>query len=256
MRVTVCELQDSREGFSRDWAALVRHVQDHASELVLLPEMAFSPWFAWRREFDPEIWRAAVQSHSDWQSRLPELAGTVVCGTAPVDDAGERRNRAFVFSSGSGYTESHDKYHLPDEEGFWEATWYGRGNGGFIPHWTGGIGLGFLICTELWFFGHARTYGDLGVHLILCPRATPRETRDKWLAGGRAASVVSGAFCLSSSPVSSAGEPANLGGQGWITDPEGDVLGVTSRNQPFLTLDIDTRLAEAAKHTYPRYVPE
>lgn len=256
MRVTVCELHDSRERFPLDWAALVRHVQDNESDLVLLPEMTFTPWFAWRRDFDPAIWQAAVKSHLEWKRRLSELGTAVVCGTAPVDDAGARRNRAFVFSSGSGYTEVHDKYHLPDEEGFWEATWYGRGSGDFIAQGTAGIALGFLICSELWFFRHARAYGDQGVHLILCPRATPHETLDKWLAGGRAASVVSGAFCLSSNPVSAAGEPANLGGRGWITDPEGEVLGVTSQTQPFLTVNIDTLLAESAKHTYPRYIPE
>jgi N-carbamoylputrescine amidase len=45
------------------------------------------------------------------------------------------------------------------------------------------------------------------------------------------------------------------GGSGWIIEPEeGKVLGVTTREQPFLTLEIDISVAEAAKHTYPRYV--
>ena len=44
-------------------------------------------------------------------------------------------------------------------------------------------------------------------------------------------------------------------GQGWIIEPEeGDVLGVTSRSEPFITLDIDLHLAENAKLTFPRYV--
>jgi N-carbamoylputrescine amidase len=254
MKVTVCELKDAREGFSRDWADLARHVKDQESELVLLPEMSFSPWFAWQRDFVPEIWKAAVQDHAGWKKRLSELGSVVVCGTAPVDDAGGRRNRAFVFSPGTGYTAVHDKYYLPDEEGFWEETWYGRGNGDFASHRVSGVALGFMICTEMWFFQHARAYGEQGVHLILCPRATPHETLDKWLAGGRAASVVSGAFCLSSNLISEAEEPADLGGKGWITDPDGVVLGVTSPAQPFLTLDIDTSLAATAKQTYPRYV--
>jgi N-carbamoylputrescine amidase len=44
------------------------------------------------------------------------------------------------------------------------------------------------------------------------------------------------------------------GGQGWIIDPEGQVLGTTSSEQPFLTLEIDLGEAQAAKTTYPRYV--
>jgi len=67
---------------------------------------------------------------------------------------------------------------------------------------------------------------------------------------------VAAASCLYSNPVSTVGEPADLGGRGWITDLDGEVLGVTSAETPFLTMHIDTCLAEEAKKTYPRYVPE
>lgn len=45
-----------------------------------------------------------------------------------------------------------------------------------------------------------------------------------------------------------------LGGQGWIIGPDGEVLGMTSSEQPFVTVDIDLSLADRAKDTYPRYV--
>jgi len=116
--------------------------------------------------------------------------------------------------------------------------------------------LGFVICTDLWFFQHARAYGKKGVHLIICPRATPRTTLEKWLVGGRAAAVVSGAFTLSSNKINRQGEEADLGGQGWIVGPNGKVLGITSQEQPFLTLDLDLTKAEKSKETYPRYVKD
>ena len=77
------------------------------------------------------------------------------------------------------------------------------------------------------------------------------------MAGGRTAAVVSGAFCLSSNigGISQAG--VKWGGGGWIVEPEeGDVLGLTSQERPFLTVDIDLAVAEMAKRTYPRYVPD
>ena len=44
-------------------------------------------------------------------------------------------------------------------------------------------------------------------------------------------------------------------GTGWIIEPEeGNVLGLTSQENPFLTIDIDLKIADAAKDTYPRYV--
>jgi hypothetical protein len=46
----------------------------------------------------------------------------------------------------------------------------------------------------------------------------------------------------------------DLGGQGWAVGPDGQVLGVTSRARPFLTVSIDLAEAERAKSTYPRYV--
>jgi N-carbamoylputrescine amidase len=44
-----------------------------------------------------------------------------------------------------------------------------------------------------------------------------------------------------------------FGGNGWIIDPDGKVLGVTSSKEPFLTIDIPLTAAEEAKLTYPRY---
>jgi N-carbamoylputrescine amidase len=165
-------------------------------------------------------------------------------------------NLGYVWDSEAGYRPAHTKYYLPDEDGFWEASWYSRGDGNFSLFQSRGVRVGMLICTELWFLDRARAYGQAGAHLLAVPRATPVETVEKWLVGGRAASVISGAFALSSNRVGRAGERVNLGGQGWIVGPDGDVLGLTSRQQPFATVEIDLREAERAKQTYPRYVPE
>jgi N-carbamoylputrescine amidase len=71
-----------------------------------------------------------------------------------------------------------------------------------------------------------------------------------WLAGGRTAAVVAGAYAVSSNH-----GDERFGGQGWIVDPDGRVLAITSAEEPFVTVDVDLDGAEAAKRTYPRYVP-
>ena len=48
----------------------------------------------------------------------------------------------------------------------------------------------------------------------------------------------------------------NLGGMGWIINPEGEILGLTSRTEPILTVEIDLNVTDRAKLTYPRYVPD
>ena len=235
-----------------EWSRLVETVTGEQSDLVLLPEMPFFPWIAATPPFEVEKWEASVEEHERWLQRLSDLAPAVVLASRPV---AQRRNEGFIWDSASGYRRVHDKYYLPDEEGFWEATWYRRGKPDFTAVETKAIKAGFAICTEIWFTEHARNYARQGIHVLACPRATERMTVDKWIAGGRAAAVMSGAYCISSNR-SGDGSGVQWGGSGWIIDPDGTVLGLTSSEEPIITMDLDLELAEEAKDTYPRYVSE
>lgn len=256
MRVTVCELADDATGLEADWERLVAHVQEAGSDLLLLPEIPFSPWMFRQRSLVPATWREALAAHEAWLERLPEVAPAVVAGSRPVERDGVRLNEGFLWSQGQGYQPTHLKYYLPDEEGFWEASWYSRGDGNFVPASSLEARAGFLICTELWFMERARAYGQAGAHLLLTPRATERRTVEKWLVGGRAAAIVGGAYSLSSNKVEREGKPGELGGQGWVVDPDGEVLALTTSGQPFVTVEISLQQAEAARASYPRYVKE
>ena len=189
MKVTVCELSNDMKTLEGQWTGLVAHVSALGSDLVLLPEMPFYTWLAGRREVDVNLWQTAVQVHDTWIKRFNELSPATIAGTRPVTKQGKRLNEAFVWTQSEGYQAVHTKYYLPDEPDFWEASWYARGNGRFETIKTENGRIGFLICTELWFNAHARTYAKEGIQLLLCPRATPKSTTDKWLAGGRTAAV-------------------------------------------------------------------
>ena len=255
MKITVCELRNEINTLEQEWQELVDHVKSEGSDLVLLPEMPFYPWVAQTNQVDVEVWQASVKMHDRWMLRLTELTPAIVMSSRPVITEGKHLNEAFVWDKDTGYKPVHHKYYLPDEEGWWEASWYERGEKDFSVIQTRQGRIGFLICTELWFNRHAREYAKEGIELLVCPRATGMTSTDKWIAGGRTAAVVSGAFCLSSNFSHIEGGDMKWGGSGWIIEPEeGKVLGVTSREQPFLTLEIDLSVAEAAKHTYPRYV--
>ena len=255
MKLTVCQLGNTPEDLERDWAALCGHVKEHGSDLVLLPEMIFAPWLAASDNPDAQTWNDAEAAHEKWMKRLGELGAPCVAGTRPATRDGKRVNEAYILTPGNEVRGVHQKYYLPDEDGFWEATWYERGDGDFSTVRCEDAIAGFLICTEMWFFHRAREYGKQGAHLILAPRATPVSSVDKWLAGGRAAAVVSGAYCVSSNRAGTAGD-VRLGGRGWIADPEGNLLGTTSEKNPFFTADADLDFAELSKTTYPRYVEE
>lgn len=257
MKVTVCQLSAELDKLENHWNRLVEHTNQHRSDFVLLPEMSFYPWICSLDAVDIRVWQNAVESHELWSQKLPELGVDFVIGTRPVIHSGSKKryNSGYIWSANLGIQDLHDKVYLPDEEGFWEATWYDRGEKSFQMFSLGGITFGFSICTEIWFMEHVREYAMQGIHFLVCPRATPLETVDKWIAGGRAAAVISGAFCLSSNHQGMAlDDKTILGGVGWIIDPEGNVLEKTDDQNPFKTLEIDIDIAERAKSTYPRYV--
>lgn len=212
-------------------------------DLLVLPELAFMPWLCATREVDHEAWAAAAsQQHLE---RLADLPAGLVVGTRATGS----HNEAFYWTAGSGVRPVHTKTFLPDEPGFWEASWYRRGPVHFPEVDTGAGRVGISVCTEMWFTQHAYTEVDF----VLVPRATPVESGAKWLAGGATHAVCSGAFCISSNR-SETVAGTTMGGSGWVIDPDGEVLAVTTPDEPVAIVDVDVERARRAKQTYPRYV--
>ena len=149
VKVTVCELNNEPEDFARDWKQLVDHVEASKSDLVLLPEKPFYSWFACTHRFDPAVWQAALVVHDNLDIRLRELAPAIVLGTRPVVVDSRRFNQGFVWESESRYRAAHLKYYLPEEEGFWEASWYDRGDGDFRTIQSSRARIGLWNTPEL-----------------------------------------------------------------------------------------------------------
>ncbi|MBK8136847.1 MAG: hypothetical protein IPK52_13590 [Chloroflexi bacterium] len=103
----------------------------------------------------------------------------------PINEGENRYNEGFIWDAENGYRAAHRKAYLPDEEGFWEASWYQRGPRTYTSLEAHGARIGFLICTEMWFNEHARAYGKQGAHLIVTSRMTEPATLGKWMTGGR-----------------------------------------------------------------------
>ena len=251
MKITVCEFPNDRKDFETAWFRLCEHCKENQSEFVVLPEMPFETWLAATQDVSDAKWISAIREHAQWFERLSELGVEIVASSRPAIIEEKRYNVGFLWTEADGVIDVHAKHYLPEEPGFWEATWYSRGPKEFRSFQMPKARIGFLICSELWFNKHARDYGKDGVQIILSPRATESRTTDKWIMGGRAVSVISGAYCLSSNRAWNSKNSA----VGWIIEPEhGEVLGLTSSAKPFLTLDIELDRADKAKSSYPRYV--
>jgi N-carbamoylputrescine amidase len=167
----------------------------------------------------------------------------------PEEENGRRFNTGVVWSQGDDVRFVHRKHFLPEMAGFFETTWFSRGLAQFESDELAGAKVGFAICTELWAMDIARHYGRRGVHFLATPRATGSESIDKWIAAGRTAAVIAGAFAVSSNRFSF---ERNFGGAGWIIGPDGEILGLTNECEPFVTVNCALAIANHAKSTYPR----
>jgi N-carbamoylputrescine amidase len=254
MRVLCFDLDAERGDLAAQWQTLVESTARQQPQLVVLPEMPFAPWLAASPSADPAAWRAAVSAHDDWLAHFPELGAPLVVTTRPIiDDDGARGNEAIVWQTDVGVVASRRKTFLPDEPGFYEASWYERGPVDFPLVATPLVRLGLMVCTELWFPEHGRVLGQQGAQVIAVPRATPASSVERWEAGARVLAMISGAFCLSVNRSGGRGAATFAGGS-VIVDPEGDVVARTTPDQPVAVADLDLDLATRARATYPRYV--
>lgn len=250
MKVTVCELPDNRKTFVSAWEELVAYVKTQQSDLILLPELPFSSWFARTPQFDAQIWQKAQQEHDGMIDGLSQFFSAIVVGTHPVIEEERHLNRGFIWTPTEGYKGVHDKYYLPNETDFYERCWFDRPQRDFTLVHVDELAIGFLICTEVMFNEWARYYGKQGANIIAVPRASL--DHERWVLATRMAAVTSGAFVISSNRV----DEHIFGGHGLVIGPDGEVLASTSRQTPFVTVDIDLAESARAKQTYPRDVPE
>ena len=254
MKVTVCEFNKTWS-LEKTWDALIKHTKKEKTEFLLLPEMPFFNWVCNKKKFDRNKWNDTVAAHDAWIGRMHELNVPIVAGSRPVTDNEKFYNEGYVWTADRGYKAVHRKVYLPNAEGFWEANWYQPESKEFNVFEYNNLKIGFLICTELWFLQHAREYSKKGVHLLVCPRSTSLGPETpKWLSCGTTASVVSGAYCLSSN-FSGVEDRLNFAGMSWIIEPKyGAALKITKKQSPFVSAKIDLKISEDAKLTYPRNV--
>ncbi len=229
MKITVCELPDQRKSFDTAWGDLVDHVRAEHSDLVVLPDMPFSSWFASSNRFDRNVWAAAVRSHDEWESRLRELSPAMVMASRPVDFGNERYDEGFLWEEPLGMLSVHAKSSLPDVKGAREGSWYDSATAEFIPVEVRGLRVAMLIGSEMWA---PRGYEAEHVDVLAIPRAG-----DFAALGGtvqRACSLAqhAHAFAVSSN------RSGTFGGRAWIISPEGQLLGQTNADEPFLSMNV------------------
>jgi predicted amidohydrolase len=240
MRATVCQLQNESRPFVSDWDELVEHVRDSRSELVLLPQLAFSPYFL-QRNFNFDAWRSAIEAQGTWEHRLHELAPAIVLGSRPIEFGNERYHEAYAWHPEDGIRSVHAQAFLPDSETAHDHSWFTDATPDFVPFDIGPLVLGFMFCSELSSRDEVSRYAAEHVHILATPRATTAAEHEKCFASARRTARHMGSYVISSNRIADDG---SFNGAGWIVDPRGNVLAMTSRDRPFETLELDVGTLE------------
>ena len=149
----------------------------------------------------------------------------------------------------------HRKQYFPNEPGWFESEWYAGDGSGFAVAEVLGINVGVLLCTEAMFNERARAYGKQKASLIVVPRASGVNI-ESWKIAGAMASIVSGAYVVSSNRTGGAKGGTQFGGGGFAYAPRGRLLAMTSATHPLGTLELDPNESVSAQSDYPCYVPE
>ncbi len=255
MRVTISEMNDAESEFAKDWEILKKHLTENDSDLLLLPEMPFCEWIASEIPVNDSKKHEAAEKHELWNLRFDELPVSKIVYSKPVLKDNLYHNTAFIWQKGIGEQPIHSKQYFPEEEHFWEASWYDADAKGFSLLNIDGLRIGILLCTEIWFTQHARVYGEQGIDLLLCPRATGKTSVDQWVRCGQTLAVISGAYCLSSNRTGHGKNNFEWGGTGWVAQPmDGELLSTTTKSNKFVTVEINLPLTKEAKKEYPLYV--
>src|SRR5215470_17838391 len=79
---------------------------------------------------------------------------------------------------------------------------------------------------------------------------------EPWKIAGAMASLVSGAYVVSSNRVGTGRGGTQFGGGGYAYAPHGRLLAMTDASHPVQVFELDPSMASSAQREYPCYVPE
>jgi N-carbamoylputrescine amidase len=254
MRIAFVEWPDALSTTGAQWEELKDSVNAVRPDILITNELPFGPWLADNAVFSQEEAHLSLRAHEKGLEGLLELALPAVISSRPVWNGKRLANEAFVLHNGT-VRPLHRKQYFPDEPGWFESQWYCGDDSGFGVTEIMGIKVGVLLCTEAMFNERARAYGKQKATLIVIPRASGMDIKS-WQIAGAMASLVSGAYVVSSNRVGRSKGGTRFGGGGFAYAPHGHLLAMTTPANPVQTLEPDPKMPAFAQRAYPCYVPE
>jgi N-carbamoylputrescine amidase len=254
LKIAFIEWPENLSTEGPQWITLRDSITAAHPDLLITNELPFGPWIAEGAAFSNDTAQLSLRAHEQGLQGLIDLHRPAVISSRPVWNGKRLANEAFVLENGFCRA-LHRKQYFPNEPGWFESAWYAGDSSGFVVAEVLGIKLGVLLCTEAMFNEHARAYGKQKASLIVIPRASG-VNMESWKIAGAMASLVSGAYVVSSNRTGRSKGGTHFGGGGFAYAPHGRLLAVTSASDPLGTLELDTNKSASAQSDYPCYVAE
>jgi N-carbamoylputrescine amidase len=254
MRIGFVEWPEGLSPTGARWSELKHSVTATHPDILVTNELPFGPWIAEGAAFSEEQANLSIRAHEEGLEGLTDLGVPAIISSRPVRNGRRLANEALVLEGGT-VRPLHRKQYFPSEPGWFESEWYAGDDSGFDVAEILGIRVGVLLCTEAMFNERARAYGRQAAALIVIPRASGMNI-EPWKIAVAMASLVSGAYVVSSNRVGPSRGGTHFGGGGFAYAPGGRLLAETSPTDPVQTFEFDGSLPVSAKREYPCYVPE
>ncbi|MFI6317088.1 nitrilase-related carbon-nitrogen hydrolase [Nonomuraea sp. NPDC050556] len=234
----------------------VRQAAELGAEVVCLPELTRSPYFATDKKQAESAERFMEDLPGGPTTRLAtELA--VELGVAVhaslyerATDGGLGYNTAICVGPDGALLARTRKLHIPRFPGYHEDLCFRPGDTGFPVVEVGGARFGFPTCWDEWFPELARTYALEGAQVLVHPTAIGSEpelpdfdTRPMWEHAISANGLANALFMVVPNRVGAEG-PITFYGSSFISDPYGRVMLRAPRDRPAVLvadLDLDQR---------------
>ncbi|GGT19372.1 nitrilase-related carbon-nitrogen hydrolase [Nonomuraea spiralis] len=234
----------------------VRLAAEQGAEVVCLPELTRSPYFAADKDLarDSERFMEDLPGGptTELATELAAELGIAVHASLyerPAD-AGLGYNTAICVSPEGVLLARTRKLHIPRFPGYHEDLCFRPGDTGFPVVEVGGAGFGFPTCWDEWFPELARLYALEGAQVLVHPTAIGSEpelpafdTRPMWEHAISANGLANALFMVVPNRVGDEGL-ITFYGSSFISDPYGRVMLRAPRDRPAVLvadLDLDQR---------------
>jgi N-carbamoylputrescine amidase len=233
----------------------IRQAAAQGAQIVCTQELFKSRYFCQtedRANFDlAEEIRPGSGTPAHLAALAEELGVVIVASLFEERALGLYHNTAVVIDADGAWLGKYRKMHIPDDPGYYEKFYFAPGDLGCPVFKTRRAAIGVLICWDQWFPEAARLAALGGAELILIPTAIGYSSlygedaaeayRSGWETVQRGHAVANACYLAAVNRVGF--EPSPEGGQGidfwgssFVADPDGQVVGRASADEPELLL--------------------